>query len=60
MSEINNFDTDIVNLHWIGNETLSISDISKINSKIVWTLHDMWPFLNAKEINENLINKKHV
>ena len=22
-------------------------------------LHDMWPFLNAKEINENLINKKH-
>ena len=50
---INNFNADIVNLHWIGNETLSISDIKKIKSKIVWTMHDMWPFCGAEHYSEN-------
>lgn len=45
---INDFDADLVNLHWLGNETLSIKQISKIKSKIVWTLHDMWPFCGAE------------
>ena len=34
----------ITNLHWINRETISINDIYKIKSKIVWTCHDMWPF----------------
>ena len=41
---INNFNADIVNLHWVCNNTLSISDVKKINAPIVWTLHDNWPF----------------
>lgn len=41
---INNFNADIVNLHWVCNNTLSISDIKKIKAPIVWTLHDNWPF----------------
>ena len=45
---INEFNADIVNLHWLGNETLSINQISKIKSKIVWTMHDMWPFCGAE------------
>ena len=45
---INDFNADIVNLHWLGNETLSINQISNIKSKIVWTLHDMWPFCGAE------------
>lgn len=47
---INNSDADIVHLHWINAEMLSISDISKINKPIVWTLHDMWPFCGAFHI----------
>ena len=39
---INNSDADLVHLHWIQNEMLSIKDISKIKKPIVWTLHDMW------------------
>jgi glycosyltransferase involved in cell wall biosynthesis len=39
---------DIVHLHWINNETLSIKDICKIDKKIVWTTHDMWPFCGAE------------
>ena len=35
---------DIVHLHWINNAFLSVSDISKINKPIVWTLHDTWAF----------------
>ena len=45
---INDFNADIVNLHWLGNETLSINQISNIKSKIVWTIHDMWPFCGAE------------
>ena len=48
LNVINDYNADVVNLHWIGNETLSISDINKIKSKIVWTLHDMWPFAGAE------------
>ena len=34
---------DIIHLHWIGNEMLSIKEISKIDKNIIWTLHDEWP-----------------
>ena len=51
---INNFKADIVNLHWIGNETLSIKQISKIESKVVWTIHDMWPFCGAEHYTFDL------
>ena len=51
--EINKFNADIVNLHWIGNETISISQINKIKAKLVWTLHDMWPFCGAEHYTNN-------
>ena len=35
---------DVINLHWVGGEMLSIADVRKIKQPIVWTLHDMWPF----------------
>jgi glycosyltransferase involved in cell wall biosynthesis len=40
---INKSSFDIVNFHWINCETISLSEINKINKPIVWTLHDMWP-----------------
>jgi glycosyltransferase involved in cell wall biosynthesis len=45
---INKSDFDLVNIHWIGNETISFDDIQKINKPIVWTMHDMSPFLPIK------------
>jgi glycosyltransferase involved in cell wall biosynthesis len=51
---INSLKPDYVNLHWIGNETISMSDINKINAKIVWTLHDMWPFCGAEHYTDDL------
>lgn len=38
---------DIIHLHWINQGMLSIREIAKIvasGKKIVWTMHDMWPF----------------
>jgi len=45
--EINNFNHicknyDIVHLHWIGNEFISLKEIIRINKKIIWTVHDDW------------------
>ena len=39
---------DVVNLHWLGNNTLSIGEIAKIQAPIVWTLHDEWFFHGAE------------
>ena len=47
-NKINKINPDWVHLHWIGNEMISIKEISKIKSKIVWTMHDMWPFCGAE------------
>ncbi len=55
---INNF--DLINLHWIGNETLSLNQISKIEKPVIWTLTDMWPFLGGEHINyKNLIGSNY-
>lgn len=47
-SIINRSDYDIVHLHWISNETMSIADIGKIKKPIIWTMHDMWPFTGSE------------
>ena len=46
-----NKDFDIVHLHWINGEMLSIEDIGNIKKPIVWTFHDMWPFSGAEHIS---------
>lgn len=50
---INESDADIVHLHWVNREMLSISDIGKIKKPIVWTLHDMWSFSGAEHLCED-------
>ena len=49
---INNSDADIIHLHWIQNEMMSIKDISKIKKPIIWTLHDMWAFCGAEHFTD--------
>ncbi|WP_429096035.1 glycosyltransferase [Aeromonas media] len=50
--KLNNSDVDIVNLHWVAGETMSIEDIGRIRKPIVWTLHDMWPFCGMEHVTE--------
>ena len=51
VKKINMSDADVVNLHWVQHEMLSVSDISKINKPLVWTLHDMWSFCGAEHVS---------
>lgn len=41
---------DVVNLHWVGDEMLSVGEIARLARALplVWTLHDMWPFCGAE------------
>lgn len=50
--KINRSDADIVHLHWINDEMISIKEISKITKPIVWTLHDMWFFCGAEHCDD--------
>lgn len=45
---ISSLPNDVVNLHWIGADTLSIEAIGRIAKPVVWTLHDMWAFAGAE------------
>lgn len=39
---------DVVNLHWVGLEMMSIGDIGALSKPCVWTMHDMWSFCGAE------------
>ena len=46
--QINASNVDLVHLHWVQGEMLSVSSIPRIRKPIVWTLHDMWAFSGAE------------
>jgi len=52
VKRINQSDADVVHLHWVAGEMLSIADIGRIEKPIVWTLHDMWAFCGAEHYTE--------
>ncbi|EET6376630.1 glycosyltransferase, partial [Escherichia coli] len=56
--KINKMDIDIVHLHWVGAETLSIEDIGRINKPVIWTLHDMWPFCGIEHYAPDLLESR--
>lgn len=50
---INNSSADIIQLHWVGNEMISIKDISLIKKPIVWRFSDMWAICGAEHYSNN-------
>lgn len=53
---INDSDFDLVHLHWINFDMISIKDIAKIKKPIIWTMHDTWPFCGAEHYPNVLEN----
>lgn len=39
---------DILHLHWVNNDTISIEDIAQIDAPVVITLHDEWFYCGAE------------
>jgi len=52
IDKINKINPDIINLHWVNNEFLSIAQIGKIKQPIVWTFVDMWPMCGGEHYTE--------
>jgi glycosyltransferase involved in cell wall biosynthesis len=50
-ARINQSDADLVHLHWLNAEMMSVEDIGRIQKPIVWTLHDMWAFCGAEHVS---------
>jgi glycosyltransferase involved in cell wall biosynthesis len=51
---LNATDADVVHLHWVQGEMLSVEGIGRIRKPIVWTLHDMWAFCGAEHYTDDL------
>jgi glycosyltransferase involved in cell wall biosynthesis len=56
--KLNSVEADILHLHWIGSEFLSVEDIGKLKKPLVWTLHDMWPFSGAEHYGDDSSNAR--
>ena len=57
---INKINPDIVQLHWVGMNTLSIKEIGLIKQPIVWRLSDMWPMCASEHYANNSISKNKI
>lgn len=53
VDRINEFNPDVVHLHWICGGMLPTEDLAKIKKSIVWTLHDMWAFTGREHYDAN-------
>lgn len=53
LKKINSSDVDVVHLHWIQGEMLSIKEISQIKKPLVWSFLDMWPFCGSEHYAYN-------
>lgn len=42
----------ILNLHWINSDLMSIREVGALVHPVVWTMHDMWPFCGAEHYTE--------
>jgi glycosyltransferase involved in cell wall biosynthesis len=48
---INHSEADLIHLHWLNAEMMSVEDIARIKKPTVWTLHDMWAFCGAEHVS---------
>jgi len=45
---INASDADIVHLHWINEEMISVAEVGRISKPVVWTMHDCWAMAGSE------------
>ena len=50
---LNASEANILHMHWVQGEMLSIADIGRLTKPLVWTLHDMWAFCGAEHTTED-------
>ena len=56
---IDNYNFSIIDIHWVGNESLSFYDLNKIKNKIFFfTFHDQWLIRGVSHYNKS--NSKNI
>ena len=50
---VNRSDADLIHLHWINGDFLSIGQLAAIRKPVVWTLHDNWAYCGNEFCTEN-------
>lgn len=50
---LNSSNSDLLHLHWVNAEMMSVADIGRLRKPVVWTLHDMWAFCGAEHYAED-------
>ncbi|MFM2430401.1 MAG: hypothetical protein RLZZ511_1614 [Cyanobacteriota bacterium] len=58
VNQLNSSNIDLLNLHWVCGEFLSVEEIGRLRKPIVWTLHDMWPFSGAEHYGDDAPNAR--
>ncbi len=51
--ELEAMDADLFVMNWLGNGTLSIPEVARLQKKIIWQLHDMWLFSGAEHYTDS-------
>jgi glycosyltransferase involved in cell wall biosynthesis len=46
--ELSRSGRDLIHLHWLGDQMLSIEEVGSLPQPLVWTLHDQWAFCGAE------------
>ena len=57
--KINKSNYDLINLHWVQGEFISIESIGKIKKPLVWTLHDTWAFSGSEHYPIDINDKRY-
>ncbi len=52
--------TDLIHIHWIGKELISLKALNEIPRPIIWTMHDMWPILATEHFINSTKNKEYL
>ena len=50
---------DVIHLHWVGADLLSLKEIQRLPRPVVWTMHDSWPFCGAEHHPADLADTRY-
>lgn len=51
---------EIVNIHWVNNESISVEQVGKLSQHVVLTLHDMWGFCGAEHYVDSQQSERYI
>jgi glycosyltransferase involved in cell wall biosynthesis len=56
--ELNTTGADLLHLHWVQDEFLSVEAIGRLNGPLIWTLHDSWAFCGSEHYPASISDQR--